>query len=75
MFILPINRDNPVRRVPYVLIAIVIVNCLVLALTYVMYTPDAIFREFGFVPARHEWRTLFTSMFLHLGFWHILGNM
>jgi rhomboid family protein len=75
MFILPINRDNSVRRVPYVLIAVIIVNCIALALTYLVYTPDTIFRRFGFIPAHHEWRTLFTSMFLHSGFWHILGNM
>lgn len=75
MFILPINRDNHVRRVPYVLIAIIIVNCAILALTYLAYTPDTIFRQFGFVPVQHEWPTLFTSMFLHSGFWHILGNM
>jgi len=75
MFILPINRDNPVRRVPYVLIVVIIVNCVALALTYLVYTPDTIFRQFGFTPAQHEWPTLFTSMFLHSGFWHILGNM
>lgn len=75
MFILPINRDNPVRRVPYVLIGVIIVNCLLLAVTYVMYTPETVFRQFGFTPIHHEWATLFTSMFLHSGFWHILGNM
>lgn len=75
MFILPINRDNPVRRVPYLLIAIVIANGVALALTYVMYTPEVVFRQYGFTPASHEWTTLFTSMFLHSGFWHILGNM
>ena len=75
MFILPINRDNPVRRVPYLLIAIIIANSLALALTYVMYTPEVVFSQYGFTPTSHEWTTLFTSMFLHSGFWHILGNM
>jgi len=46
-----------------------------LALTYLASTPDATFHQFGFTPAHHEWPTLFTSMFLHSGFWHILGNM
>jgi len=50
MFILPINRDNPVRRVPYVLIVVIIVNCVALALTYLVYTPDTIFRQFGLLP-------------------------
>jgi len=75
LFILPINRNNPVRRVPYILIAVIVANCVVLAVTYVAYTPESIFRQFGFTPAQHEWPTLFTSMFLHSGFWHILGNM
>jgi membrane associated rhomboid family serine protease len=61
--------------VPCGLIAVIIVNCFVLVLTYLVYTPDTIFRQFGFIPAHHEWPTNFTSMFLHSGFWHILGNM
>ena len=75
MFILPINRDNPVRRIPYVLAAIVLVNVIALMVTYLVYAPEVTFRQFGFVPAQHEWQTLFTAMFLHSGFWHIAGNM
>jgi len=33
------------------------------------------FAEWGFVPARQEWSTLLTSMFLHAGWAHLLGNM
>jgi membrane associated rhomboid family serine protease len=31
--------------------------------------------RFGFVPAEPDVGALFTSMFVHVGFWHLLGNM
>lgn len=75
MFILPINKDNKVRRIPWVLVAIIIANTLALLATYLLYSPEAMFQRYGFTPAQHSWITLLTSMFLHSGFWHIAGNM
>lgn len=37
--------------------------------------PEAVYRNFGFVPGDPTWETLFTSMFLHGSVWHLLGNM
>lgn len=36
---------------------------------------DAFLREYGYIPAQPHIHTVFTSMFLHSGFWHIAGNM
>ena len=75
MFILPIIKDNPVRRIPVILISLIVVNTALLAFTYIGNTPSAIFKVWGYTPAHPSTLTLFTSMFLHAGVWHLLGNM
>jgi len=32
-------------------------------------------RHYGFIPTEHRTVTIFSSMFLHAGFWHLAGNM
>ncbi|KAF0209088.1 MAG: rhomboid family intramembrane serine protease [Actinomycetota bacterium] len=82
---IPIKDDNPIRRTPWVTIAIIALNIAVFV--YESSLGDAALRQFitdwSFVPARflaaplsgHELATLFTSMFMHAGWLHIGGNM
>lgn len=80
---LPLRDTVPSRRMPLVNWALIALNVLVflyevslpdLALTRLMF-------HWGVVPTRltrhlaTAWPTLFTSMFLHGGWAHILGNM
>jgi membrane associated rhomboid family serine protease len=77
---LPIGDDNSTRRttpiVTYVLIAL---NVLVFLLE--LNNGEAFIDRWAFVPARFladptaDFITLFTSMFMHAGWLHILGNM
>jgi membrane associated rhomboid family serine protease len=83
--VIPIKDDNPIRRTPWVTIAIIALNIAVFL--YESSLGDAALRQFitdwSFVPARflaaplsgHEIATLFTSMFMHAGWLHIGGNM
>jgi membrane associated rhomboid family serine protease len=75
MFIVPINKDNPVRNIPWVVLALIAANSIVLIATYVGSVPEVAFRQYGFIPAQHRLPALFTSMFLHSGLWHLAGNM
>ena len=75
MFILPINKDNPVRTLPFVVYALMVVNGIVLIVTSLGYSSQAVFLQYGFIPAQHRPITVLTSMFLHAGFWHYAGNM
>lgn len=75
MFVFPICRDNPVRNVPWVVYSLIVLNTVILIVTYVAFSPDALFGQYGFVPAQPHITTLFSSMFLHTGLWHLLGNM
>lgn len=77
---MPLSDDDTGRRltpvVTYVLIAI---NVLVFLLE--LNSGDAFIVQWSFVPARFlanpagEFLTIFTSMFMHAGWVHLLGNM
>ena len=77
---MPIGDDNTGRRltpiVTYVLIAL---NVLVFLLE--LSSGDAFIERWAFVPTRFlanpigDFPTLFTSMFMHAGWVHLLGNM
>src|SRR5512134_961802 len=77
---LPIGDDNSGRRitpaVTYILIALNLVFFLV-----EMSGGEAFIRQWAFVPSRFladpvgDFVTLFTSMFMHAGWLHLLGNM
>lgn len=74
MFVLPINAENEVRD-PWMVVVFMAIN--ILAFVASILAPDfhAVLRHYGFIPADPHVYTLFTSMFLHAGFWHIAGNM
>lgn len=44
-------------------------------LSFDPFTRNDLIAAFGFVPEHFHWFTLFTSMFLHSGWMHLLGNM
>ena len=77
---IPISDDDSARRltpvVTYVLIAL---NALVFFLE--LNSGDAFIERWAFVPSRFlanpvaDFPTLFTSMFMHAGWVHLLGNM
>ena len=87
---IPIHDDNPTRRIPIVTISLIVICTLVflweitthMPQERIIYglgvTPGLLFGEptyrghYQLVPA---WLTIFTSMFLHGGWLHLLGNM
>jgi membrane associated rhomboid family serine protease/catechol 2,3-dioxygenase-like lactoylglutathione lyase family enzyme len=74
VFILPVSRDNVFGKTPWVVIALIAVNTLLLAATY-SANQQGVFSHYGFIPAQPRIATLFSSMFLHAGILHLLGNM
>lgn len=77
---LPIGDDNSLRRtVPGVTYALIAVNVLVFLVELAQPDPQAYLLRWGAVPARisagQGLETLVTSMFLHAGWGHLLGNM
>lgn len=77
---LPIGDDNSARRItPMVTYVLIAVNALVFFLE--LNNGNAFIERWAFVPTRFladpigEFVTIFSSMFMHAGWAHLLGNM
>ncbi len=79
----PIRDHNPSGRTPYVTYALIAVNIAVF-LSYWPFLPSeraiaVFYDDWGLVPAYvtqgRDWHGIFTSMFLHGGWMHLVGNM
>ncbi len=89
MFI-PIKDDAPTHRKPYLTVALIVVNTVIFLLS-VFQGPrgfELITYQFGFIPYElvhsmeltpqipaSAYLTPFTSMFMHGGWFHLIGNM
>ena len=76
----PYKDDNPRILVPYVTFGLIGLNALIFFFQFGMKLKDPaiaanIIYTFGLIPAQFSILSLFTSMFLHGGFAHIVGNM
>ena len=76
----PYKDDNPRILIPYVTYGIIAINILVFVIQFNLSISSQMAEEnfiysFGFIPANFSFITIFTSMFLHGGFSHIMGNM
>ena len=75
----PISDDNPSSSTPYVTYFLIGACCFVFMLQYLSQMNLNIFYSFGFIPASFfsdfSSFTIYSSMFLHGGIFHIAGNM
>jgi rhomboid family protein len=74
---IPLRDVIPSRTVPFVTLTIILLNAAawVLELSMTPRELNQFLIVYGVVPAAFSPITLFTSMFLHGGWWHIIGNM
>ena len=77
---MPLGDDNSARRItPIVTYVLIALNVLVFFLE--LNNGEAFIQRWAFVPSRFladpagDFATLFTSMFMHAGWAHLLGNM
>ncbi|KJZ19552.1 rhomboid family intramembrane serine protease [Loktanella sp. S4079] len=78
----PFRDHNPSQRIAYVTFTLIALNILIFLGTYVAQSDQLIARtffEYGLIPARLShgdgYSTILTSMFLHSGYMHLIGNM
>lgn len=88
IFALPLYDDNPIRETPVVTYGL-IGMCIGAFLWELAHDPNVVTFQYGLIPAvllGHaelpsglvvipSWATIFTSMFLHGGWFHLGGNM
>jgi len=74
---IPLRDSQPSYSTPFVTAGLIGANVLVFfyQLTLDPYTLNHLVAAYGVVPARLELSTLVTSMFLHGGWLHLIGNM
>ena len=74
---IPLRDVIPSRTSPVLVITIIALNAVAFLFEQTLSDRQlALFvREYGVVPAAFAWGSVFTSMFLHGGWMHILGNM
>ncbi|MRS12957.1 MAG: rhomboid family intramembrane serine protease [Actinobacteria bacterium] len=82
---IPIRDENPVRRLPWVTVALILANVGVFVYQLTL-TPEALqsfWSAWAFTPSRFvadpfsptQIATVFTAMFMHAGWVHLGGNM
>jgi membrane associated rhomboid family serine protease len=73
----PLRDRQPSYTKPAVTIFIIVVNLLVFLFEFSLddYSRNAFINTFGLVPDRFHALNVLTSMFLHGGWMHVLGNM
>jgi len=80
---IPIRDEIKTHRFPFVNYILLAINVVVFLLTYVFTTdPNAVYSEFALFPIEikqgldvGDVRNILTSMFMHAGWFHLLGNM
>jgi membrane associated rhomboid family serine protease len=74
---IPLRDSQPSYSPPVVTILIIMANTVAFLyeLSLDHFSLNYFIATYGIVPARFEFSTLFTSMFLHGGWLHFLGNM
>jgi membrane associated rhomboid family serine protease len=73
----PVSDVIPSRTTPFVTVGVIVLNVLAFLYEFQLTRPELqlLVQTFGVVPADFTWPSLFTSMFLHEGWMHLLGNM
>ncbi|MGE5223571.1 MAG: rhomboid family intramembrane serine protease [Omnitrophica WOR_2 bacterium] len=75
------DTDIRPRRTAFITIALVVINTIIFIYEFTLSQPalDSLFSQYAVIPtnilAGNHLLTLFTSMFLHGGWLHLIGNM
>lgn len=74
---IPLRDYQPSLSTPWVTLLLILTNCVVFAyeLTLDPFSLNELFHTYGLIPAHPEATTFLTSMFLHGGWLHLIGNM
>lgn len=75
MIIIPIGDINPRTRVPFVNYTILVLNIGIFFMLYFSSDYGETVQQFGLIPLHPQPVTFITSLFLHGGVLHLLGNM
>ncbi len=74
---IPLRDSQPSYSKPLVTVALIAVNTVVFLFQFTLdpFSLNHFIAVYGLVPDRFHWSALLTSMFLHGGWLHLIGNM
>lgn len=76
MFLLiPVNRDRRPTRTQWCSLTLIVLNSISWVIPMLLGWNGRLIQEYGYRPGAHSFLTLFTSIFLHVGLLHVVGNM
>lgn len=73
--LIPIEKNNPTNSTPWVVISLIVINIILFLVARYNFELIEILTTFGFVSLTPNMSTAFTSLFLHAGLAHLVGNM
>jgi|SRR5579859_5627950 len=74
-FVLPVDEGKPEKKFPLANISLILLNSFFFFKTATQYSFEKIIKTHGFVPAHPHFQDVVSSMFLHAGLAHLIGNM
>jgi membrane associated rhomboid family serine protease len=74
---IPLRDVIPSRTVPFVTVSLIALNALLFLFEMTLSPREMqnLVYHYGLVPVRFSWASAVTSMFLHAGWMHVIGNM
>ena len=79
---IPLKDENPTRKLPFFTLLFIVLNLSVFVYGINLPVhPSVLYAEYALIPAQlinnplSVYPTVYTSMFLHSGVWHLGGNM
>ena len=74
---IPLRDTQPSYTFPFVTVAIIVLNVLAFLYEFMMdpYELNFFIAHYGVIPTRFQWMDVLTSIFLHGGWMHLIGNM
>tara|TARA_Y100001960_G_scaffold331466_1_gene428566 strand:- start:956 stop:1597 length:642 start_codon:yes stop_codon:yes gene_type:complete len=79
---IPLKDENPTKSLPFITLLFILLNIVVFFYgTSNITTPYALYNNYALIPVQllkrplEVYPTIYTSMFLHAGIWHLGGNM
>ena len=74
---IPLRDTQPSYTFPFVTVAIIVLNVAAFLYEFSMdpYELNFFIAHYGVIPTRFQWMDVLTSIFLHGGWMHLIGNM
>jgi membrane associated rhomboid family serine protease len=74
---IPLRDTQPSYTFPFITVALIVLNVAAFLYEFSMdpYELNFFIAQYGLIPTRFEWMDVLTSIFLHGGWMHLIGNM